>query len=100
MRIVLPVGNQPKAVLHEIKIISCSQSRYKASWRERAVDKRAEQLHQEYVAKARKADRKHLGVREGDIGPVEGKLLSFERVQGVVFGAFGEASEFVNRLID
>ena len=32
--------------------------------------------------------------------PVEEKLLSSERVQGVVFGAFGEASEPVHRLID
>ena len=34
------------------------------------------------------------------VGPVETKLLSFERVQGVVFGAFGEVSEPVHRLID
>jgi hypothetical protein len=86
--------------LHEIKVISCSQTRYKASWKERAVDRRAEALHQEYVAKARRVDRQHLGVGEGVVGPLEMKLLSFERVQGVVFGAFGEASEPVHRLID
>ena len=31
LRIVLPVGNQPKSVLHEIKVVSCSQTRYKVS---------------------------------------------------------------------
>ena len=36
----------------------------------------------------------------GDTGPVEQRLLSYERVQGVVFGAFGEASQPVHRLID
>ena len=33
-------------------------------------------------------------------GPVEAKLLSYERVQGLVFGAFREASEPLHRLID
>ena len=31
---------------------------------------------------------------------MEAKLLSFERVRGIVFGAFGEASEALHQLID
>ena len=31
---------------------------------------------------------------------MEAKLLTYERVQGLVFGAFGEASEPLHRLID
>jgi len=31
---------------------------------------------------------------------VEAKLLTYERVQGLVFGAFGEGSEPLHRLID
>ena len=60
-------------VLHEIKVISSSQSRYKPSWAERGVDKRADQLHQEYVGKARKAEQVHRVVRQGVFGAVERK---------------------------
>ena len=100
LKIVFQAGGQPRAVLHELKVISVSQSRYKPSWVDRAVDKRAGDLHQEYLLKARNADQEYVGVAPGEIGPVEGKLLSFERVQGVVFGAFGEASEPTHRLVD
>ena len=67
---------------------------------EGAVDRRAGELLQEYVVKARSMDQRFGGVQPGTVGPVETKLLSFERVQGVVFGAFGEVSEPVHHLID
>ena len=57
-------------------------------------------MHGEYLTKARTVDRLYVGTLEGEVGPVEAKLLSFERVRGVVFGAFGEASELVHQLID
>ena len=67
---------------------------------DRAVDKRAGQLHREYQEKARKTDRDFGGVEEGRVGPVENKLLSFPTVQGMVFGSFGEASEGVHSLVE
>ena len=67
---------------------------------DRAVDKRAGQLHREYQEKARKTDRDFGGVEEGRVGPVENKLLSFPTVQGLVFGSFGEASEGVHSLVE
>ena len=100
LRIVFQAGGVLRAVLHEIKCISSSLSRYKPGAEERAVDKRAGELHQEYISKARSVDQRFGQVPPGTIGPVEAKLLSFERVQGVVFGAFGEVSEPVHRLID
>ena len=57
-------------------------------------------MHQEYVSKARQADQVYGGVEVGTVGPVENKLLSFDRVEGLVFGNFGEASEQVHRLVD
>ena len=87
-------------MLHELKIISVSQSRYKPSLEERAVDRRSGELHQEYLNKARAVDQQYVGTLPGVVGPVEQKLLSYERVQGVVFGAFGEASEPTHMLID
>ena len=97
----LPAGGlagQSSAVLHELKIISCSSSRYKPTWERRAVDVRAGQLQMEYVKKARAADRR-MGVREGTVGPVETKLLSLGNVAGVVLGNFGEVSEATHALI-
>ena len=52
------------------------------------------------MGKARRADTLFVGTPAGEVSPVERKLLSYERVQGLVFGAFGEASEPVHRLID
>ena len=78
-KISLNIGGEPRQVLHELKCISSSQSRYKPSWEVRGVDKRAEQLHQEYVAKARKADQDHGGVVPGITGGVESKLMRKRR---------------------
>ena len=64
------------------------------------MDKRVENLHQEYLDKATNTDRKYGGVEEGIVGPVESKLLSFPHVQGIVFGSFGEASEAVHDLVE
>ena len=98
-KITLPWEGRTRPVLHELKVISCSKSRYKPTWKNRAVDKRAENLHQEYLDKATNTDRKFGGVEEGRIAPVESKLLSFPHVQGMVFGSFGEASEAVHSLV-
>ena len=45
-------------------------------------------------------DQEFVVTQPGEVGPVEAKLLTFERVRGVVFGAFGEASEPLHQLID
>ena len=58
------------------------------------MDRRASQLHKVYV------DRQYMGTMPAEAGLVEAKLLSFERVRSIVFGAFGEASEPLHQLID
>ena len=100
MKITLTTAGVSRQVLHEIKCISSSQSRYKPSWSERGVDKRAEQLHHEYVEKARRADQQHGGVEQGVVGPVERKLLTFPKVEGLVFGNWGEASQATHQLVE
>ena len=99
-RITINQEGQPQPVLHELKVISASRTRYKVTQTERGVDKRANELHGEYVAKARKADQQYGGAREGEQGRVECKLLSFPRVEGIVFGNWGEASESLHSLVD
>ena len=66
----------------------------------RGVDKRAAELHNLYVGKARKTDRLYGGSEEGHIGRVETKLLSFPKVEGIVFGNWGEVSEATHNLIE
>ena len=100
MKITLTIGGVPRPVLHEIKCISSSQTRYRPTWSERGVDKRADQLNQEYIEKARKVDQVHGGVQPGTVGPVERKLLNFPKVEGIVFGNWGEASEATHQLVE
>ena len=52
-----------------------------------------------YLAKAKKADTEFVGVQEGQQGPVEARLRGYGRVSGLVFGAFGEASEAVHEFV-
>ena len=99
-KIVIPEAGQTKPVLHELKVISVSKTRYRPGWRDRAVDVRATELHTEYVVKARGADQRYGGVAVGTVGPVESKLLSYGRVKGLVFGNFGEVSEATHNLLD
>ena len=64
-KFMLSIEGQSRPVLHELKVISCSKSRYKPSWTDRAVDRRAAALHQEYLDKARAADQQYGGVEPG-----------------------------------
>ena len=67
-----------------------------------AVAKRAQAIPAEYANKARKLDVQFCGVARGaaEAGPVTRKLLSFGRIQAVVFGAFGEGSRDAHGLVD
>ena len=101
-RISIPVaGGRVVPTLYEMKVVSSCRTRYKRNPKPegRAVDRRAELLHAEYTTKARNTDQKFGGVRAGDIGGVERKLLSFPRVKGLVVGAFGELSEEYQELL-
>ena len=103
LRISLPIEGNLVPSLHEIKIISSCKTRYAPHRRgqeaTKAVDIRAGQLHQSYVAKARATDRAYCGTAEGTVGPVERKLASMGEVEGLVVGAFGEVSAATHALI-
>ena len=90
-------GTVEGGVLHEVKIISCSKTRYKPNSPKRAGDTRADLLPQEYLNKARAADQKYNDVQPGTVGPVERKLLELGEVRGIVSGNFGEVSEDTHR---
>ena len=65
----------------------------------KAVDKRARVLTAEYIKKAVGVDRNYGGVAEGEVGRVQRKLEGYGEVRGLVFGAFGEASQGVHDLV-
>ena len=92
-------GTVEGGVLHEVKIISCSKTRYKPNSPKRAVDSRADLLPQEYLNKARAADQNHNQIQPGTVGPVERKLLELGEVRGIVSGNFGEVSEHTHALL-
>ena len=85
--------------LHEVKIISCSKSRYKPNSQKRAVDARGDLLPQEYLNKAKAADRVHNQIPAGTVGPVERKLNQLGEVRGIVAENFGEVSEDTHALL-
>ena len=93
-------GTVEGGVLHEVKIISCSKTRYKPNSPKRAVDARADLLPQEYLNKARAADQNHNNIEPDTVGPVERKLLEPGEVRGIVSGNFGEVSEDTHALLD
>ena len=103
LRISLPNEDNLVPSLHEIKIISSCPTRYAPHRRgqeaTKAVDVRANQLHQSYVAKARATDQTYCGTPDGEMGPVERKLASMGEVKGLVVGAFGEVSADTHALI-
>jgi len=87
--------------LAELKVISCCESWYapSAGGNVRATEKRANGLKAEYKRKARDVDKEIRESRDIEKGPVERRLEEFGDLLGLVFGAWGEASESVHHLV-
>ena len=81
-----------------VKVLSCCPSHYSPTLSAKAVDVRARAVPGEYTRKAQAADQAYLGVAPGVVGPVESKLGEFP-LSVFVFGAFGEGSEEVHKLV-
>ena len=89
-----------KMTLAEFKILSCCPSWYRPSGNEvRATDRKAQGLTSDYRRKARKIDQDILRTLSEQRGPVERRLDEFGEIQGLCFGAFGEASQDVHDFI-
>ena len=85
--------------MHELKCISSNGTRYKPTWKDRAVDVRASKLPEEYREKAAAADQTHNGVEDGTVGPCEQRLIDLGEVRGLVAGNFGEVSDHWHQLL-
>ena len=90
-----------EAVLAEVKVIGCCHSHYGPllNGGGSAVQAYADKQTGAYTTKARMADRDFVGTPAGEVGPVETRLNSYGEVKGLVFGAFGEASEAVHEFV-
>ena len=93
-------GRPELPTLLELKTLHFGSSTYgHGPCRCDAVDRRARALQGEYANKAREVDRRYCDTLEGDTGPVTTHLRSFGDVKGLVFGAWGETSPDVERLL-
>ena len=65
------------------------------------MDRRARQLHEKYVCKARQVDLQYVGPIQRSLSQwVGAKLLGFKQVRGVLFGGFEATSKVLHKLID
>ena len=87
------------AQLAELKMISRCESWYTPGSGVRGTDKRANGLPASYRRKARKVDQEVLEIDREERGPVERRLEEFGDLLGLCFGAWGEASEGVHKLV-
>ena len=90
-----------RPLLFELKTLHYGRTTYppREAARGGAVARRAGMLAAEYANKAREIDRRFCGTPPGVVGPVETRLRAFEPVRGIVFGAWGEASPSVSKLL-
>lgn len=56
-------------------------------------------MENKYIRKAKLADRRYNNTGPGQVGPIETRLSTFPQTTGLVFGAYGEASESVECLL-
>ena len=86
--------------LFEVKTLHFGPSTYSGGpERCGSVARRARALPAEYARKAREVDQRFCGTPAGSVGPVEQKLRTYEPVRGLVFGAWGEASPDVEKVL-
>ena len=92
----------PHRTLGDVKCISVCKSWYsdaRMNARCGAVSARQQRVTPEYIGKARRADRTYNGIRRNDVGPLEAEVKRHGRIDGLVFGAYGEASSDVEQLV-
>ena len=96
----LALDGPERELLFELKTLHAGPSTY-GGCRHRceAVARRARALPAEYANKARLVDRRFCHTLPPDVGPVEARLRTFDPVRGLVFGAWGEGSPDVERLL-
>jgi len=95
-----PFDGPERPLLFELKTVHYGSSTYgNQEARCHAVKCRANALPAEYAAKAREVDQRYCGTERGAVGPVQARLRTLEPVRGLVFGAWGEGSPALHKLL-
>ena len=63
------------------------------------VNKRAAEIPDEYIKKLREKDRRYHNTANGEVGPMEEALMSYNSCSGLVRGFYGEFSKDIDQLI-
>ena len=93
-------GGPERPFLLELKTLHFGTSTYSHEARRcDAVARRARAVPAEYVTKARITDQRYCGTPLGELGPVSHQLQTYDRVRGLVFGSWAEASPDVEQLL-
>ena len=87
------IQGQTTRHLSKQKFISSGSSRYPRGCGDKAVDRRARALPEEYRARFSTIDRQYHGVIRGQIGPLKERFDSMGELQCLVVGRFGEGSQ-------
>ena len=85
--------------LAELKVIGAGVSYYPRGVAGRGTDRRADGLSNLYKNKLRALDRRFHGTVQGETGPLEARLDSYGKLEGLVVGAWGEGSKDLHALI-
>ena len=97
-------GGQPEYQLAELKILGAVETWYprdgNCARRKKGVERRKSLLPGEYRKPLAKLDRRYHGTQGVDVGPLVRRLESFGPLQGLVIGAFQEASKDIHALLD
>jgi hypothetical protein len=107
LMIALPVdgrGTVTEDTLLEVKTITFTPQSAAYAGARRAtpvsgVRQRATGLETQTVRDLRRRDREWCGTQEGATGPLLARFRSFAKLRGLVFGALGEASPDVHKLL-
>merc|ERR1712082_341330 len=98
-RLRLPTEEGPIDSLAELKIIGAGVTWYPRGVVGRGTDRRAGGLARLYRDSLDKLDRRFHGTTPGQTGPLVTRLESFGKLQGLVVGAWGEASRDLHSLV-
>jgi hypothetical protein len=105
---VRPAGEKGKGRLHGATTLVdnktlCNLKDYEGKNPRGATNKREKKVHLEYIQAAKGLDKKFHDTQDGQVGPVEQRLLQYGhggKVHATVFGTFGDTSQGVTDLCD
>lgn len=98
-RLRLPTAEGPSDCLAELKVVITGVSWFPRGVEGRGTNRRASLLQGLYKSKLARYDQQFHGVERGQIGPLVRRLDSFEKLESLVVGPWGEGSKDFHTLL-